>query len=77
MDPGATNNLELFSTEEFQIICTLEIICLLSIPDNPKSSYSWDSAPTNWRGRGPWALRGNGCALVGWPRRDNYLVTDQ
>ena len=38
MDPGATNNLELFSTEEFQIICTLGIICHLSIPDNPKSS---------------------------------------
>ena len=65
MGPGATNNLEHFSTEEFQIICTLEIIGHLAISDNPESSYSWDTAPTNWGGRGPWALPKTGTGVDG------------
>ena len=65
--PKSTNNLDLFSTEEFQIICTLGIICHLSIPDNPKSIYSWGSARTNWWGRGPWALPGAGTVGDGGP----------
>ena len=59
MGPGATNNLELFSTEEFQIICTLGIAPPPTGGGGAPRTYPEPVPPSNG---GPWAT--NNLALI-------------
>ena len=55
--PGATNNLEHFSTEEFQIICTLGITSQLEVVDAATLGTIGNRYRLRWWGQGPRIIR--------------------